>query len=106
MNQISRQIQLLRYPSGLPNLADFTLTEILLPPLQEGEVQVSNQWLSVDPYMRGRMSLAKSYVPPFALNGALDGGAIGTVQASRHPDFKAGDRVRSKIGRAPCWGRV
>ncbi len=65
MNQSSHQIQLLRRPVGLPSLADFTLTEVALPELQEGEVRVANQWLSVDPYMRGRMSEAKSYVPPF-----------------------------------------
>ncbi|WP_139705892.1 NADP-dependent oxidoreductase [Aeromonas hydrophila] len=98
MNQSSHQIQLLRRPVGLPSLADFTLTEVALPELQEGEVQVANQWLSVDPYMRGRMSEAKSYVPPFPLNGPLDGGAIGVVEASRHPDFAVGDRVSSMLG--------
>lgn len=98
MNQLSHQIQLLRRPVGMPGLADFTLVEVALPELQEGEVRVTNQWLSVDPYMRGRMSDAKSYVPPFALNGPLDGGAIGTVQASRHPDFAVGDRVSNMLG--------
>lgn len=98
MNQLSHQIQLLRRPVGMPGLADFTLVEVALPELQEGELRVTNQWLSVDPYMRGRMSDAKSYVPPFALNGPLDGGAIGTVQASRHPDFAVGDRVSSMLG--------
>ncbi len=98
MNAISHQIQLLRRPTGLPTLEDFALRDVSLPALQEGEVQVANQWLSVDPYMRGRMSEAKSYVPPFPLNGPLDGGAIGTVQASRHPDFKVGDKVSSMLG--------
>lgn len=98
MNQLSHQIQLLRRPVGLPSLADFTPAEVALPELQEGEVRVTNQWLSVDPYMRGRMSEAKSYVPPFALNGPLDGGAIGVVEASRHPDFAVGDRVSSMLG--------
>lgn len=98
MNQLSHQIQLLRRPVGMPSQADFTLIEVALPELQEGEVRVTNQWLSVDPYMRGRMSDAKSYVPPFPLNGPLDGGAIGTVQASRHPDFAVGDRVSSMLG--------
>lgn len=98
MNAISHQIQLLRRPTGLPTLEDFALRDVPLPALQEGEVQVANQWLSVDPYMRGRMSEAKSYVPPFPLNGPLDGGAIGTVQASRHPDFKVGDKVSSMLG--------
>lgn len=97
MTPISHQIQLLRRPTGLPAQSDFTLKEVPLPALQEGEVLVTNQWLSVDPYMRGRMSEAKSYVPP-SLNGPLDGGAIGTVQVSRHPDFKVGDPVSSMLG--------
>ena len=98
MSQLSHQIQLLRRPSGLPTQDDFSLQAVPLPPLQEGEVLVANLWLSVDPYMRGRMSEAKSYVPPFALNAPLEGGAIGTVQASRHPDFAVGDRVSSMLG--------
>lgn len=98
MNTISHQIQLLRRPTGLPTPDDFALREVPLPALQEGEVLVTNQWLSVDPYMRGRMSEAKSYVPPFPLNGPLDGGAIGVVEASRHPDFAVGDRVSSMQG--------
>ena len=98
MTPISHQIQLLRRPTGLPTPDDFALREVPLPALQEGEVLVANQWLSVDPYMRGRMSEAKSYVPPFPLNGPLDGGAIGTVQASRHPDFKVGNPVSSMLG--------
>ena len=98
MTPISHQIQLLRRPTGLPTPDDFALREVPLPALQEGEVLVANQWLSVDPYMRGRMSEAKSYVPPFPLNGPLDGGAIGTVLASRHPDFKVGDQVSSMLG--------
>ncbi|MGU5661935.1 NADP-dependent oxidoreductase [Aeromonas sanarellii] len=98
MNAISHQIQLLRRPTGLPTPDDFALREVPLHALQEGEVLVTNQWLSVDPYMRGRMSEAKSYVPPFPLNGPLDGGAIGVVEASRHPDFAVGDRVSSMQG--------
>ncbi|WOX47745.1 NADP-dependent oxidoreductase [Aeromonas sp. XH] len=98
MNAISHQIQLLRRPTGLPTPDDFALREVPLPALQKGEVLVTNQWLSVDPYMRGRMSEAKSYVPPFPLNGPLDGGAIGVVEASRHPDFAVGDRVSSMQG--------
>lgn len=98
MNQLSHQIQLLRRPTGLPELADFALVDVPLSALQEGEVLVANQWLSVDPYMRGRMSEAKSYVPPFPLQGPLDGGAVGTVLVSRHPDFKVGDKVSSMLG--------
>lgn len=64
MNAISHQIQLLRRPTGLPTLEDFALRDVPLPALQEGEVQVANQWLSVDPYMRGRMSEAKATFLP------------------------------------------
>ncbi len=73
-----------------PTPDDFALREVPLPALQEGEVQVANQWLSVDPYMRGRMSEAKSYVPPFPLNGPLDGGAIGTVPGVPSPRLQGG----------------
>ncbi|MFB0768029.1 NADP-dependent oxidoreductase [Aeromonas salmonicida] len=98
MSLLSHQIQLLHRPVGMPSQDDFIQAEVALPELQEGEVLVANQWLSVDPYMRARMTEAKSYVPPFALHSALDGGAIGTVQDSRHPDFAVGDRVSSMLG--------
>ncbi|MGH6659666.1 MAG: NADP-dependent oxidoreductase, partial [Sphingomicrobium sp.] len=63
------------------------------PKLENGGLQVRNLWLSVDPYMRGRMNDVKSYVPPFALGAPMDGGAVGEVVASKAEGFKKGDLV-------------
>ncbi|QPQ54256.1 NADP-dependent oxidoreductase [Allosphingosinicella flava] len=85
-------------PSGMPAMADFELKSLDLPPLGEGMVRVENRWLSVDPYMRGRMNDVKSYVPPFALGEPLQGGAVGTVVESNAPDLKIGDKVQHMLG--------
>ncbi len=69
-----------------------------MPAPGAGEVQVRNLWMAVDPAMRGRMSDAKSYVPPFNLGEAMQGPAIGEVVASEDPAFKAGDKVFSRMG--------
>lgn len=84
---------LMQRPAGMPAASDFELKEIELPTLREGLVRVSNRWLSVDPYMRGRMNDVKSYVPPFALDAPMEGGAIGEVIESRDPGFEPGDLV-------------
>jgi len=94
----SREYHLVRRPVGLPATADFTVVTRSLPAPASGEVLVRNRFLSVDPYMRGRMMDVKSYVPPFALNAPLDGGAVGRVEASNHPDFAVGDTVVSMLG--------
>ena len=80
---MSRAWHLKSRPSGLPTQENFELREVDLPPLGEGQVRVRNLWLSVDPYMRGRMNEVKSYVPPFQLGEPLEGGAIGEVVESR-----------------------
>src|SRR5437868_14934605 len=69
-------------PSGMPTQENFELRELDLPPLQDGQVHVRNLWMSVDPYMRGRMNDVKSYVPPFQIDAPLDGGAVGEVVAT------------------------
>ena len=69
-----------------------------MPALGEGMVRVANRWLSVDPYMRGRMNDVKSYVPPFALDAPMEGGAVGEVVESRDPSFKPGDTVLHMAG--------
>jgi len=89
---------LMRRPQGMPVKEDFALKEIALPELGEGMVRVKNHWLSVDPYMRGRMNDVKSYVPPFALDAPLEGGAIAEVIESRDPGFAPGDMVLHMAG--------
>lgn len=94
----SRAIHLVRRPVGAPVAEDFALVASTVPPPEAGEVQVRNLYMAVDPAMRGRMSDAASYVPPFALDAPMEGPAIGEVIASQHPDFKAGDLVFSRLG--------
>lgn len=85
-------------PSGMPTSENFEHREVALPALEDGMVRVRNQWLSVDPYMRGRMNDVKSYVPPFQVGEPLEGGAVGEVVESRSPDFQPGDRVLHMMG--------
>jgi NADPH-dependent curcumin reductase CurA len=85
-------------PSGTPSPDNFELKEIDLPPVGDGQVRVRNLWLSVDPYMRGRMNDVKSYVPPFQLGEPMDGGAIGEVVESKAEGLKAGDLVQHMSG--------
>jgi len=97
-NTISREIHLVSRPQGMPTADNFTIVQTELKPLQEGQVLVRNLYISVDPYMRGRMKEGKSYVPPFELGKALEGGAVGEVIESRAQEFKPGDVVTSKYG--------
>jgi NADPH-dependent curcumin reductase CurA len=85
-------------PSGTPTPENFDLKEFELPPLGDGHVHIRNLWLSVDPYMRGRMNDVKSYVPPFQLGEPMDGGAIGEVIESKAEGLKAGDLVQHMAG--------
>lgn len=94
----SREIQLVRRPSGLPKTEDFEVVDVDLPSPSEGEVLVQNVSLTVDPYMRGRMIDRRSYVPGFQLKETLTGGAIGRILESRHSDFLEGEYVESHLG--------
>lgn len=85
-------------PEGMPTADNFELRELDLPKVEDGELRVVNRWLSVDPYMRGRMNDAKSYVPPFALDAPLEGGAIGEVVESKAKGFAQGDMVLHMSG--------
>jgi len=85
-------------PSGTPTQDNFELKEIDLPPLADGQVRVRNLWLSVDPYMRGRMNDVKSYVPPFQIGEPMDGGAIGEVVESRVEGLSPGNLVQHMSG--------
>ena len=95
---MARAWHLMNRPKGLPTDEDFELREFALPALQNGMVRIQNRWLSVDPYMRGRMNDVKSYVPPFQLGEPMDGGAIGEVVESRSDAFKVGDMVQHMGG--------
>jgi NADPH-dependent curcumin reductase CurA len=85
-------------PQGMPNADNFELRELSRQELAEGMLRVRNNWLSVDPYMRGRMNDVKSYVPPFQIGEPLEGGAVGTVVESRSPHFKEGETVFHMMG--------
>ncbi len=90
---VSRQWKLLRRPVGHVADDDVAFVEVELPPLAEGEVRVRNDFVSVDPYMRARMNDAKSYIPPFELDQAMLGGAVGRVIESRSDLLAVGDLV-------------
>jgi NADPH-dependent curcumin reductase CurA len=95
---ISREIQLVSRPKGFPAMENFTLAQTRLATLEDNEVLVRNLFMSVDPYMRGRMNEGKSYVPQFETGKALEGGAVGEVIESHASDFKPGDVVISSLG--------
>lgn len=93
-----REIRLKSRPNGVPTHDNFELATVDLPAPGPGEVQVKNLWMTVDPYMRGRMNDVKSYVPPFQIGAPLEGGAIGEVTLSNDPSLKPGDLVQSNLG--------
>jgi len=93
----SREWHLTRRPHGAPVDADFALVDVELPAPGTGEILVRNSFLSVDPYMRGRMSDAKSYVPSFRLDQPMDGGAVGVVEQAG-PDAVDGDGTPIAVG--------
>jgi NADPH-dependent curcumin reductase CurA len=98
MSRTGREIQLAARPQGEPSESDFRLVEVHVPDPGPGEVLVRNQWMSVDPYMRGRMNDTRSYVPAFALEAPMEGGAVGEVIASQADGFAAGDVVLHNLG--------
>ena len=95
---VSREILLVSHPKGLPTAANFTLANRELASLQDQQVLVRNLFMSVDPYMRGRMNEEKSYIPAFTVGQPLEGGAVGEVIESRTAGFKPGDAVTSNLG--------
>ncbi len=99
----SRQIVLKSRPDGMPTESNFQLSEETLSPIADGEFLVQNEWMSVDPYMRGRMNDSESYVPPFQIGKPLEGGCVGKVIESRHADFAVGDYVLGSLGWREKW---
>lgn len=95
---VNRQVLLAARPSGYPRENDFRIVESPVPEPREGKVLVRNVWLSLDPYMRGRMRDAPSYAPPVRLGEVMTGGAVGRIVASRHEGFQVGDIVEGRLG--------
>ena len=93
-----REIRLTSRPNGTPTAANFETATVEIGAPGAGEVLVRNTWMSVDPYMRGRMYDRPSYVPPFQIGQALQGGALGEVVASNADGFAPGDLVSSMYG--------
>ncbi|WP_217370431.1 NADP-dependent oxidoreductase [Nonomuraea antri] len=93
-----REIHLASRPLGEPTVDDFKLVHAELPELEPGQILVRNTWMSVDPYMRGRMDDRESYIPPFQLGEPLDGSAIGEVVASRAEAIPVGASVVHFLG--------
>ena len=94
----SREWHLVERPHGEPADADFELAEVDVPEPADGEVVIRNAFLSVDPYMRGRMNDTRSYVASYQLGQPMSGGAIGQVEASRNERFAEGDWVVHMLG--------
>ncbi len=95
----SREIQLRSRPHGLPTSDNFALVSVDVPkPSQPDQVLVRNRFISVDPYMRGRMRDTRSYTPPFGLDEPLTGGAVGEVVSSTSDQFAEGDFVLHMLG--------
>ncbi|HRH86752.1 MAG TPA: NADP-dependent oxidoreductase [Rubrivivax sp.] len=90
---LNKQWHLVSRPSGEPTADNFRLVEATLPELQDGQVLVRQHFMSLDPYMRGRMNEGKSYAQPQPLNAVMQGGAVGEVVASKNPAFQPGDKL-------------
>ncbi|WP_439951449.1 NADP-dependent oxidoreductase [Piscinibacter sakaiensis] len=90
---MNRQIHLVSRPDGEARADNFRLVEAPLPELADGQVRVRHHYLSLDPYMRGRMDAGRSYAQPQPLDAVMIGGTVGVVEDSRHPGFAAGDAV-------------
>jgi hypothetical protein len=95
---VNRQYVLKSRPVGMPKESDFSLIETPLPALKDGEVLVRAMYLSVDPYMRGRISGMKSYAAPTEIGGLMVGGGVAQVMESKNPQFSTGDIVDTYMG--------
>ena len=96
--RINRRITLAARPAGAPKVSDFATVDEPVPAPGDGEMLLRTLYLSLDPYMRGRMNDVKSYVPPVRIGQTMEGGAVSVVEESRHPEFSAGDVVLGHTG--------
>jgi NADPH-dependent curcumin reductase CurA len=100
---VSREIHLKQRPVGMPTENDFELVKVNVPDSKEGEFLVRNIWMSVDPYMRGRIRETKSYIPSFQLGKPLEGGCVGQIIESKNNQFKVGEYVLGNFGWREYW---
>src|SRR5947207_1854765 len=96
--KIARQIVLAARPQGRPKPSDFRLDEAAIPTPRAGQILLRVQYLSLDPYMRGRMDDRKSYATPVSLGGVMQGESVAVVIASQHPGYSEGDIVLARTG--------
>src|SRR4051812_30597839 len=94
----TRQWTLAARPAGIPTEDAFKMVESPLPSLDVGQVLLQTIYLSVDPYIRGRMRNVKSYVPPYEIGDVIDGNVVGKVVASKDSRFKEGDFATARLG--------
>ena len=95
---VNKQILLAARPVGFPKETDFQLVESAMPALAENQFLVQAIYLSVDPYMRGRMNDAKSYAPPVAIGGLMGGGVVGRIIESKNDDYALGQIIQGQFG--------
>jgi NADPH-dependent curcumin reductase CurA len=96
--RVNRQIVLKSRPEAMPGLDNFGMTQAAVAEPRDGEVLMRTLYLSLDPYMRGRMSAAKSYAKPVEVGEVMVGGTVGEIVASRHPNYAVGDVVQGYGG--------
>ena len=101
--EVSREIHLKQRPVGMPTENDFELVNVNVSDPREGEFLVRNIWMSVDPYMRGRMRETKSYIPSFQLGKPLEGGCVGQIIESKNNQFEVGEYVLGNFGWREYW---
>src|SRR5437899_11972539 len=98
MSQSAKRVVLASRPAGEPKTSDFRIEDYALPTPGEGQVLLRTIWLSLDPYMRGRMSEGPSYAAPLPIVGVMEGGTVCEVIASNNPSFAKGDSFRAHTG--------
>ncbi len=106
VSRTGQEIRLKQYPKGMPTEDIFELAKVDVPEPKEGEFLVRNVWMSVDPYMRGRMRSpqeTKSYISSFQLNKPLDGACVGQIIESKNNEFTVGEYVLGNFGWREYW---
>ncbi|MDW0223522.1 MAG: NADP-dependent oxidoreductase [Nitrososphaeraceae archaeon] len=101
--RVGYEIHMKERPLGIASENNFELVRVRVPDLKQAQVLVRNVWMSVDPYMRGRMSETKSYLPPFELNKPLEGDCIGQIIESKNRQFEVGEYLLSNFGWREYW---